>query len=329
MKVCLTANSGGHLNQLLQLKFLFNDKRFQCFFVTDENLFSQELSKKHSVYYVEKFVFKEIIKKKQIFKPVKNIIQSFKILFKERPNIIITTGAGTSFGSWLWGKIFAKTIFIESIARTSEPSTFGKVFGSKSDVVFVQWENMLSHYKNSIYGGLIFSFNDIQFNKGKKINNIFITVGTYKLQFDRLLQEIDQLLKTKTIGCNVIAQIGASTYEPENYQYFDYCGQQKLHQLISESDVVICQGGSGSIMDSLLRGKKVISIPRLPAFNEFFDEHQMQLVGELEKQGLIIAVYDIKNLAGAIKQAENLNPNLKDMNHSKYYEHLMRLILSY
>lgn len=317
MKLCLTANSGGHLNQLLQLKYFF--KKYDYFFITDKNAFSEELAKTENVYFIDKFVFKEILLKKQFLKPIKNLFQSIFIFVKEKPDLIITTGAGTAFGPWLMGKVFKKTIFIESIARTNEPSTFGKRFGSKSSKVLVQWEMMLYHYKDAICTGIIFNFNNIIFEE-KKIKNIFITVGTYKLQFDRIFMEIDSLLEKNQLRCNVIAQIGSSTYKPKNFEFFDYCGQKKLHEIINKSDLIICQGGSGSIMDSLLLGKRVISVPRLVEFKEFFDNHQIQLVSKMEELGLILAVYDIKNLHEMINKAEKFKPDFKNANQDKYTE---------
>ena len=73
MKICLTANSGGHLNQLLQLRSIY--KNYEYFFITDRNAFSEELAKTENVYFVEKFVIKEIFLKHQYYKPLKNLFR--------------------------------------------------------------------------------------------------------------------------------------------------------------------------------------------------------------------------------------------------------------
>ncbi len=315
MKICLTANSGGHLNQLLQLKSFY--KKRDHFFITDRNSLSEELAKSERVYFIEKFVFKEIILKRQFLKPFKNLMQAVLIFIKERPDAIITTGAGTAFGPWVLGLLFKKTVFIESIARTNGPSVFGKLFGRRADVVFVQWEHMLKFYPKGLYSGLIFSFDEIRTHKKNSIKNIFITAGTYRLQFNRVLKEMDDLLENGRLSYNVTAQIGASDYKPKNFSYFDYCGQHRLHEIINDSDLVICQGGSGSLMDSLLRGKKVIGVPRLVAYKEYFDDHQIQLVGELEKMGLILAVYEIKDLREIIKKTKDFIPDFNGIGNSK------------
>ena len=59
-------------------------------------------------------------------------------------------------------------------------------------------------YPNAKYGGYI----------------DFITVGSQKFQFDRLLKEIDRLIEEKQLNSEeVFAQIGYSTYEPCHYSY--------------------------------------------------------------------------------------------------------------
>ena len=45
---------------------------------------------------------------------------------------------------------------------------------------------------------------------------IFVTVGTQKFQFDRLLKEIDSLIASKYIKEKVFIQRGNSTYLPQN-----------------------------------------------------------------------------------------------------------------
>lgn len=323
MKICLTANSGGHLNQLLQLQPFYTN--YEYFFITNRTGFSEELSRTAKVYFVEKFIMKEIISKFQLFKPLKNLLQSIIPLIREKPDLIITTGAGVSLGACIIGKVIrSRIVFIESIARTSTPSSFGKVIKHLADKTYVQWPELQKYYKDSEYAGIIFNFNEIKNNPfpSNEIRKILVTFGTYKLQFNRILKELDSLIESGNLKAEIIAQIGHSDYKPKHFEHFDYCAQSRMHSLISESDLVICQGGSGSIMDSLMRGKKVIAVPRMMVFGEFFDDHQVELVGEMEKANLIQAVYKIEDLHSAINNVETFIPDLKKINYTPFYKKL-------
>lgn len=55
---------------------------------------------------------------------------------------------------------------------------------------------------------------------------IFVTLGSQKFQFNRLLQKIDELVKEEAIKEEIFAQIGYSDYKPENYQYKDFLNLQ-------------------------------------------------------------------------------------------------------
>jgi UDP-N-acetylglucosamine transferase subunit ALG13 len=323
IKICFTANSGGHLNQLMQIQRAVDG--CVCFYVTDRNAFSEELARHKRVYFVEKFIIKECIKKLQFIKPFWNLWQSFLILQREQPDWIITTGAGTAFGSCLAGRLLKKKVlFIESIARTQQPSIFGKIISPIADVVFVQWKNILKHYRRAIYSGIIFDLRHVP-AVNQKTNMIFVTTGTYKLQFDRLLVELDRLKDIGQIKAKVVAQVGHSNYRPQHFKAFSFAPQDKIHELIKASEIVICHGGSGSIMDSLSRGKKVIAVPRMKDFREFFDDHQFDIVRELERMGLILAVYDIRHLGATIKRAKNFKPRLQNMG-SRFEEQFKRII---
>ena len=56
---------------------------------------------------------------------------------------------------------------------------------------------------------------------------IFITLGSQKFQFNRLLEEVDKLIEQGIITEEVFAQIGYSDYKPKNYKYnksiINYC----------------------------------------------------------------------------------------------------------
>lgn len=48
---------------------------------------------------------------------------------------------------------------------------------------------------------------------------IFITLGSQKFQFNRLLKAVDELVAAGKIKDEVFAQIGYSDYKPMNYKY--------------------------------------------------------------------------------------------------------------
>ena len=51
---------------------------------------------------------------------------------------------------------------------------------------------------------------------------IFITLGSQKFQFNRLLKAIDKLIADGKITDEVFAQIGYSDYIPVHFQYKGY-----------------------------------------------------------------------------------------------------------
>ena len=48
---------------------------------------------------------------------------------------------------------------------------------------------------------------------------IFVTLGSQKFQFNRLLIELDKLKENNKIDDVIFAQIGYSDYKPKNFEY--------------------------------------------------------------------------------------------------------------
>ena len=138
---------------------------------------------------------------------------------------------------------------------------------------------------------------------------IFLTTGTHNQQFDRLVEKIDKLVQEKKITEEVLGQIGVSNYKPKNFKFFGFCSQEEFDAYCSQANIVISHGGVGSIMTPLLLMKKTIAVPRYKKFGEHQDDHQMQIVKELEKQNKILAVYDIEDLEKKIDDAKSWKPN--------------------
>lgn len=129
---------------------------------------------------------------------------------------------------------------------------------------------------------------------------IFVTLGSQKFQFNRLLKEIDSLIEKENIKEEVFAQIGASDYKPKNYKYKKFMTQEEFNNYLDESDIIITHAGTGVIINAIKRNKKVIGVPRLAKYGEHVDDHQVQLINEFTEMNFISSVYDIEKLENEI-----------------------------
>ncbi|MBE6055119.1 MAG: beta(1,3)galactosyltransferase EpsH [Clostridium sartagoforme] len=135
---------------------------------------------------------------------------------------------------------------------------------------------------------------------------IFITVGTQRFQFNRLLKEVDKLISENKITEEVFAQIGYSTYKPKYYNFKDFINSEEYENILAKSNIVITHGGTGTIIKAVKHRKKVIAIPRLKAFGEHVDNHQMQIISEFNEVGFLQKVEDINNLSDIIERINNI-----------------------
>ncbi|MFA5358085.1 MAG: PssD/Cps14F family polysaccharide biosynthesis glycosyltransferase [archaeon] len=148
VKVCLAASAGGHLKEILQLEKYYSKKKH--YFVTFRRADGISLAKKEKVYFVE-------CPSRNPAKFLKNFSQSLKIFFKEKPDIIISTGADGAFATCLIAKLSGKkVIYIESFCRPSNPSITGKLVYPFADLFIYQWKEVGKHYPKGKFGGSIF-----------------------------------------------------------------------------------------------------------------------------------------------------------------------------
>lgn len=145
---------------------------------------------------------------------------------------------------------------------------------------------------------------------------IFVTVGSQRFQFNRLLKEIDTLIEKKIIEDHVFAQIGYSDYLPQNYQYKNFLDRDEFVKMQSRADIVITHGGTGAIIGAVKKGKKVIAVPRLVKYGEHVDNHQIQLIEQFHEMNLIYSCNDIRELKTAIMKIKSKQYNVYHSNTS-------------
>ena len=151
MKVCFVASSGGHWEELMCLKEIADEH--ETFYITEKggqimdsnvkNVYLCPQINRHEKQFVLHFI--------QLF------FRAHKIIKKEKPKLIITTGALISYPFCVIAKIRgAKLIYIESFARVSTASMTGKLMYKFADLFLVQWEQLLEVYPKAKYVGGIF-----------------------------------------------------------------------------------------------------------------------------------------------------------------------------
>ena len=152
MKICISCSAGGHLIEALQIKEAYED--WDHFFITFYQEGVIDELKNERVYFLTDI-------KRNVFLFLKCFFETFLVMVKEKPNVIISTGAGISIPSIIIGKIFLRSeiIFIESFTRIHEPSLSGRIAYYFSDLFFVQWKQLLKRYgKKAIYRGAVVWF---------------------------------------------------------------------------------------------------------------------------------------------------------------------------
>ena len=88
---------------------------------------------------------------------IRNIGVAWKVLRKEKPDVIISSGAAVAVPFFYLGKLFGKKlIYIEVFDRIDKPTMTGKMVYPIVDKFIVQWEEQKEVYKKAINLGSIF-----------------------------------------------------------------------------------------------------------------------------------------------------------------------------
>jgi len=145
---------------------------------------------------------------------------------------------------------------------------------------------------------------------------IFVTLGSRIEGFDRLLKIMDELFAEGQLKDKVFAQTGYSQYQPKNYGYSSFLSLKNYERCIKESRLVITSGGASAIASALRAGRPCISFPRLPEFNEVFNdkEHALQLSKRLNEEGKILLALNKEELRRALDSIKDFRANFESGN---------------
>ncbi len=149
-KICLACNGGGHFEQLRKATKNLSEEKYDIYWITDKAQFLKNAlsDKKHYSFYNPAAGRKYW---------VLNALQALWFLIKERPDAVISTGAGVAFPTMLFGKYLlrCKIIFLCSAANVTKPSRVPYKAYLISDLFLVQWPEMKKIFPNAIYIGVL------------------------------------------------------------------------------------------------------------------------------------------------------------------------------
>lgn len=155
---------------------------------------------------------------------------------------------------------------------------------------------------------------------------IFITLGSQKFQFNRLLQAVDELIEKGVIDDEVFAQVGYSDYEPKHFEYKQFLDREEFAAQEGKCDILITHGGTGAIIGAVKKSKKVIAVPRLAKYGEHVDDHQIQLIAQFKGQKLICGLNDATELEEGLKYVKEHEFDTYQSNTKTIIESIERFI---
>ena len=153
-KIVLISSGGGHLSELLQLSELFD--KYDCTIITEKTDTTTFLKEKYQKCEYLAYGTKDHLLPYLFIFPF-NIIKSFFLFLKYKPDIVISTGTHTAVPMCKIAHLFkSKVVWIETFANSQTPTKAGKYVYGFADKFIVQWESMKSVYPNAEYWGSIY-----------------------------------------------------------------------------------------------------------------------------------------------------------------------------
>ncbi len=146
MTICLVCSSGGHFYELYRLHEAW--KTQPRFWVTFKSQDTQVVLKRERVY----SAYAPTNRSLRNF--CRNFYLAWKVLAREKPQILVSTGAGVCVPFFIIAKLRGiKTFYIESLARVRQLSLTGRMIYLLADEFLVQWPELAEKYRRAQYRG--------------------------------------------------------------------------------------------------------------------------------------------------------------------------------
>jgi UDP-N-acetylglucosamine--N-acetylmuramyl-(pentapeptide) pyrophosphoryl-undecaprenol N-acetylglucosamine transferase len=307
LTICLSASGGGHFRQLLDLEPLWG--RHRHFIVTESTVLARSFEERETLEYVPHFALGQARMGDSLTMlgaALRSVWKSARIVARHRPDVVISTGAGSQVFLLIWARLAGAKIFlIDSFARFDAPSKFARIAGRLAHVRIAQSTVAAEKWPGSV------AFDPLRIVPAappQKESLLVATVGAV-LPFDRLSRLVAEAKRSGRIAERVIIQTGrgAAAIAPfGGLEFVEELDFVAIRGLLDQARIVVCHGGTGSLLTALSAGCKVIAIPRTIANGDAYDDHQLEITRLFEARGLIVTATDEPSFLAALEKVRSL-----------------------
>lgn len=148
-RVMLVCSAGGHLDQLMQLRpWWERHDRSWVSFDSEDVITNLEGERRYRGYAPTT---------RNGWNLVRNLLLSIRLLVRERPDLIVSTGAGLAVPFFWIGRAFgSRTVYVEVYDRIDSPTLTGRLCRRVSNLFLLQWESQRDVYPSGVYAGPLY-----------------------------------------------------------------------------------------------------------------------------------------------------------------------------
>ena len=153
MDILLACSAGGHLTEMRQLRPFY--AHYSYGFVTFARPDTESLAKTEKVHFITRPA-------RNILSTLRAFVEANAVLAREKPKLIISTGADVAVPVCVLAKLRGiPIVWIESFCRPEQPSLSGRIVSLFATRVIYQWRELEKFYPSGIFGGSIFSSREV------------------------------------------------------------------------------------------------------------------------------------------------------------------------
>lgn len=141
---------------------------------------------------------------------------------------------------------------------------------------------------------------------------IFLTVGTYPLQFDRLIKAVDDAVRDKLIEEEIFAQTGSCGYKPRHMKFAEMLQKSEFDAYFEAASCIVGHAGMGTISMALEKDKPILVMARMAKYGEHVNDHQVSTAEMFEKLGHVLVARSVDELPEKIKELAIFVPAQRD-----------------